>query len=284
MPDEQTTGSAAAGSPDSLIKTDPAASAANSAGESGQQPTAQTSDNQKTNADGNKGEGEFDYKKGYEELESKMGAQGVELGDYRKFFKDIEPLLQKLENQPELVQAILDGKIDSKLAQSVLEGKIKPEEAEAVTKAHDEVKKEMGEEKYSKASAEEVQKLVSEQLNKFKSEIEGRMNENESLRDFAKRVESFVDKTPDFADYAADVEKWLDDHPEQDDIEVAYRVVKGLALEKKAKEAEEAQKGEDAKNLASNAAGGSSQGAAVIQDKEVVDQLIGNSQNPNVFG
>lgn len=273
MPDEITAGSAAAGSSEDLIKNDPA-TGANGAGESGQ--PAQGEPDQGDASD-------FDYKKGYEELESKLGAQGGEVGEYRKFFKDIEPLLNKLEGQPELVQAILDGKIDSKLASSVLDGSIKPEDAEAITKAHDEVKKDLGDKKYENTSAENIEKLVSGQLDKFRDEMTSTLKESQSLQSFEARVNDFIANTADFADYATNIEKWLDDHPEQDDIETAYQVVKGIALAHKAEEERQSKEGEDAKNMAANAAGGASQGAQVVTDTNIADQLIGNTRNPNVF-
>jgi len=87
-----------AGSSDTLIKTDPAKSAA---GES-------VDTDAQTNEDKGSGD-ETVAKSQYEELESKLGEQGNELGKYRDFFKQVEPLLGELDKQPELVQAIVDG-------------------------------------------------------------------------------------------------------------------------------------------------------------------------------
>lgn len=275
MSDDIKTGSVNTGNPDNLIKSDPA-TGANNAGESGQKVAQGAAGD----AGGIKS---FEYQKSYEELELKIGSQGAELGEYRKFFKDIEPLLNKLDGQPELVQAILDGKVDTKLAQSVLEGKVKLEDAEAVTKAHDDVKKELGDKKYEQASAKDIEKLVSDKLAEFRTEVKQNLDENKSLNDFEAGINTFIANTPDFAEYAAKVEKWFEDHPSQDDIETAYLAVKGLVLAEKEKEIKETREGEDAKDLAANAAGGASQGAKVIQDRNVVDTLIKGRPNPNLF-
>jgi len=58
------------------------------------------------------------------ELESLVGRQSTELGEYRKFFQDIAPLLDKLDKQPEVVQAILAGNLTVDLAKAVMEGRI----------------------------------------------------------------------------------------------------------------------------------------------------------------
>ena len=90
---------------------------------------------------------EYIPKTQYEEAEKKIGEQGKELGDYRGFFNEINPLLEKLQEQPELVQAILDDKLTSELAEAALAGKVKVEEATEVVGAHKDVKKDMGEKK-----------------------------------------------------------------------------------------------------------------------------------------
>lgn len=87
------------------------------------------------------GESATDLKAQYEELQTKLGSQGQELGEYRQFFQGISPLLDKLDEQPELVQAIIDGKVNSELAKAAAEGKVQIEDAAIVSKAHEEVKK-----------------------------------------------------------------------------------------------------------------------------------------------
>ena len=71
---------------------------------------------------------EYIPKTQYEEAEKKIEEQGKELGDYKEFFNDINPLLEKLQEQPELVQAILDDKLTPELVEAVLAGKIKVEQ------------------------------------------------------------------------------------------------------------------------------------------------------------
>lgn len=68
--------------------------------------------------------GEIDKSKAYDELVSRFGTQGTELGEYRAFFQNIAPLLDKLDQAPELVQAIIDGKVDKGIAQAVMEGRV----------------------------------------------------------------------------------------------------------------------------------------------------------------
>src|SRR3990167_4171553 len=80
----------------------------------------------------------------YDELQSKLGEQGSELGEFRKFYQEITPLLEKLDKYPDLVEAIVADKFNDKLAKAVLDGKVKIEEVVQVQKAQEEVKKDMG--------------------------------------------------------------------------------------------------------------------------------------------
>jgi hypothetical protein len=226
-------------------------------------------------------------KKQYEELETKLGSQGTELGEYREFFNQITPLLNKLDQQPELVQAIIDGKVDGPLAKAVLEGKVSIKEAETVTKAHEEVKKDVGSQTYNTLKPEEVEKLVSEKVEKMATTIGDNLKKNidevEEIRNFEKKTSDFINSTPDFVDYADDISKWFDEHENQDDIEIAYNAVKGIVLDKKSKEAQQKNEGEAAKAVAADVGGGPSQNASVVQDKRVIDELIGGRTNPNIF-
>jgi len=49
-------------------------------------------------------------------LENVITKQGQEIGEYRQFFADVAPLLDKLDKNPELVQAIINGNITPELA------------------------------------------------------------------------------------------------------------------------------------------------------------------------
>lgn len=238
---------------------------------------------------------ETPLQKSYNELETKFGHQGKELGDFRSFFKEISPLLDKLDAQPELIQAIIDGKVDSSLAKAAVEGKISIQDAKAVTKAHEEIKKEVGKKDYEDLSPEQIEEKILEKVNEKVNENVKKLGENisknvkkttdeaEERREYSDSIDKFIEKTEDFPEYAEAINKWISDNPEQDDIKIAYRVVKGIALEKKAKENDKINQGEEAKKIAANAGGGGSQGGTVVNDKNIVDQFIGNSSNPNVF-
>ena len=241
-----------------------------------------------------KGTGDVDLsnyisRQDYEELEKKLGVNSEELGSYRNFFKEISPLLDKLQDSPEVAEAILEGKLTAEMASAILEGKITAGDATKVVEAHQQVKDSMGTEKYKKASSEEVQKLVEDQLrgvdekikqatDKFSKDI----SEIEDKREYENKVQDFIGSVEDFGDYSESVVKWLEDHPTVYDIEVAYYAVKGKALAEKASKDAEIKKAEDQKNMAANAGGGYSQGKQIVQDKNVLDDLIGGRSNPNL--
>jgi len=219
----------------------------------------------------------------YEQLEKKLGEQGVEVGDFRKFFNEISPLLDKLQTQPEVVEAIMAGKLDSALAKAVSEGKVKIEDATAVASAHEEVKKELGKKEYAQASPAEIEKLVENKINALKSSMESGMKNLEEKRKFEGGVNDFVKETPDFPEFADRIVSYLEEHPEIYDISVAYDAVKGRALIEKQAQSDKVSAAEAAKNVAANAAGGSSQGARIVQDPNVIDTLISRKSNPNVY-
>lgn len=227
----------------------------------------------------------------YKELEKKLGEQGKELGDYRSFFEEVSPLLEKLDADPDLTKAILDGKISSETLKPVLEGKASIDDAKAVTKAHEDVKKEMGKEGYDKATPEEVEARVAEKLgkefdtklDKFKAEVTQNLNDSEKLKEFEDRISSFIDATPDFPQYAEAIDKWCDEHPHIVDIQVAYEAVKGQALADRYKKEEEERSAEAAKDVAANASGGSSKSTGQFNKEELLDKLIRGTGNPNVF-
>jgi soluble cytochrome b562 len=138
-----------------------------------------------------------DYEAMYKELESKFGSQGQELGEFRSFFEGIGPLLEKLDKSPELVQAIVDGKINADLAKAALEGKITVGEAQVVNQAHAEVKKELGKKAYENLSSEDINNLIMSKVEEVKQDLEGKVKENEEMRDFERGVQDFIDRTGD---------------------------------------------------------------------------------------
>lgn len=219
----------------------------------------------------------------FKNLEQLVGKQGQELGEYRQFFADVAPLLEKLDKNPELVQAIIDGKIDANLAKAAMDGKITINDAQAVTKANEDVKKALGSRAYNAASQEDIAKLIEEKVAAAKDEFKSNLKEIEETRSFEAQVNEFIAKTPDFADYAKEIDKWLDAH-DITDIEVAYYAVKGQLSEREAKKRAEEAQGEYAKDVALNAGGGNSrvtysgEGAA-----NIADSLIAGRSNPNVF-
>jgi len=225
----------------------------------------------------------------YEEAEKKLGEQGRELGEFRTFFKEVSPLLDKLQEQPELVEAIMDGKVDASLAQAVLDNKVKIEDAANITKAHDAVKKDLGTKGYKSTSPEDIEKMVSDKVDKVTKKLEDTKKDfkkdlktSEERRKFEGTVEDFINKTEDFSEYAASINEWLEGHPDVYDIETAYYAVKGKSLAGKKAEEDTIAKAEAAKLVAANAAGGGSQGAQLATDPNVADTLIADSSNPNL--
>ena len=219
----------------------------------------------------------------YKELETVVGKQGQELGEYRQFFADVAPLLDKLDKAPELVQAIIDGKIDSDLVKAALEGKISYKDAKDITSAHVEIKKELGAKKYENASSEEISRLIEEKVSSAKDEINEKMKDAEDLRSFESTVNDFISRTPDFADYARDIDIWLDNH-DITDIEVAYYAVKGQVSERDAKRLADQNKAEHEKDIALNAGGGNSRVTySGAEGDRLIDTLVAGKANPNVF-
>ena len=216
------------------------------------------------------------------ELESLVGRQGQELGEFRKFFQDISPLLDKLDKNPDIVQAIINDNITADLAKAAMEGKVSIADAQVVSKAHADVKKEIGKEAYVKTSSEDIAKLVEDKVKEVRGEFENKLKERDELGAFESGVQDFIARTPDFAQHAAEIDKWLDEH-DVTDISVAYYAVKGELSEKEAKKAAEADLAEHQKNLALNATGGGTRATYIVGDPNVVDQLIAGKSNPNIF-
>ena len=225
-------------------------------------------------------------KEQYLELQKKLGSQGQELGEYRDFFKEVEPLMDKLETQPDLVKAIIDGKINSDLIKSVAEGKLPLEAAKEVSKAHEEVKSSLGDKKYSESTPEEINTMIQEKIDKevgkARTEFLKSLNDTEKLREFENRISGFIAETKDFPKYAKEIDNYINTH-NITDIRVAYDAVKGQALSAEKDKNEELAKVEYAKNLAANASSGELPRHTLVQDKNVIDRLISGRSNPNHF-
>jgi hypothetical protein len=216
--------------------------------------------------------------KAYEELSARLGQQGQELGEYRKFFENIAPLLDKLDQSPELVQAIIDGKVDKDIAKAVVEGRVDVRDVAAVSQANAEVREKLGEKAYDMATPESIAKLVEEQVAKFRKEFEDKAD----LQTFQDYSQKFIEKTPDFQEYADDIDKWLDTH-DVTDIEIAYYAVKGQMSESKAKKIAEINAAERAKEVMGNAQGGGQTAQYATDGTPMVDTLISGRPSPNSF-
>ena len=216
--------------------------------------------------------------KNYDELEKRFGSQGQELGEYKQFFQNIAPLLDKLDAAPELVQAIIDGKVDKGIAQAVMEGRVDVRDAAAVQQAQEKVKEDLGKKGYDLATPESITKLVEEQVAKFRKEFE----EKADLKTFQDYTQSFIAKTSDFQEYAEEVDKWLDTH-DVSDVEVAYYAVKGQMSEAAAKKAADLAAAERAKEVMANASGGGQTAQYAADGTPAVDRFIAGRPNPNSF-
>lgn len=193
------------------------------------------------------------------------------------------PLLNKLDESPELVNAILSGKVDKNLAEAALNGNVTIATAEAITQAHTEVKKELGAGGYKQTSADEIAKMVEEKVGQVRKETAEKLRDMEDTRNFEVSVQDFISRTPDFTDYARDIDRWLSAHDDVTDIEVAYWAVKGQLSDREAKKLAVENAAENAKNMALNAGGGGQRSNFVPASDELVDQLIAGKSNPNVF-
>jgi len=216
------------------------------------------------------------------ELESLVGRQGQELGEYRKFFTDIGPLLDKLDKSPEIVQAILDGHVTADLARAATEGKVNISDAQIVSKAHEDVKKDLGKEGYAAVSSEQISKMVEDKAREMKVDFDAKFKERDELSAFESNVNDFIARTPDFADHASEIDKWLDVH-DVTDIAVAYYAVKGELSEKEAKKQVNIDIAEAQKNIALNAGANSGRATYIVNNADLVDTLISGKSNPNVF-
>ena len=233
-----------------------------------------------TNGPADAGQPGTDYKALYEELETKLGSMGNELGEYRSFFQGVAPLLEKLDKSPELVQAIVDGKVDQDLAKAVLEGKFTIGDAKVVTQAHADVKKDLGKKEYAAASQEEITKLIEEKVNEAKKDLGKDLKEVEEMRNFEANINEFVANTPDFPQYAEAINNWIDEH-DTTDIRVAYYAVRGEMAEREAKDKAAKEAAEYQKGMAPSV--GQSGSYYIPEGGDAIDSLIAGRSNPNVF-
>jgi hypothetical protein len=216
--------------------------------------------------------------KAYDELAARFGSQGQELGEYRTFIQNIAPLLDKLDQAPELVQAIIDGKVDKDIANAIVEGRVDVRDAATVQQAHEDVKDKLGAKAYDLATPESITKLVEAQVSKVRQEFE----EKADLQNFQDYTQKFIEKTPDFQEYADEIDKWLDSH-DVADIEVAYYAVKGEMSEANAQKVADQVAAERSKEMMSNAQGGGYSAQFTADGTPLVDRLIAGRPNPNSF-
>lgn len=218
----------------------------------------------------------------YKGLERKLGEMGNKLGEFNQWLEGAKPVLDVLDANPELVQAIVDGKVTSEMAKAALEGRLTVAEARAIDKATEDVKKDVGKTAFSSLTPEQVERLVEEKLATVKTAVEDRFTEAEKMREFEKGTEEFIASKPDFAKYAKQISEWLDKH-DVADVSVAYYAVKGATLD--AMSAEEARKAEAeaSKAAAMNAMGLGSPRAGAISDPDIIDQFIMPSRSANMF-
>lgn len=215
----------------------------------------------------------------YKALEQRLGSQGRELGDYRQFFQNIAPLLEKLDQAPELVQAIIDGKVNKDLAQAVIENRVDIKDAAIVQAAHESVKEKLGTQGYNAASTADITKMIETQVGKVRKEFE----EKAELQSFEDYTRNFIQNTPDFQTYSGAIDQWLEDHDNITDIEVAYYAVKGRMSETAASRAAEEAAVQRSKDLMANASGGGVRTNYAADGTPLVDQLIANRSNANLF-
>lgn len=224
------------------------------------------------------GQGVVDEKM-YKELETKLGTMGNELGEYRTFFQSVSPLLEKLDQAPDIVQAILDGKIDSSLAKAAYEGRVDIKDAAVVSQASQAISQALGQKGAESLTVSQIEKLIEDKAKEIRNELD----EKTSLAAFEERTTDFIASTKDFPEFAGEIDKWLDAHPDVNDVEIAYWAVKGKLSSSVAQKTAEEIAAENAKNLMANASGGGVHANASQDGVSIVDQLISGSVNPNIF-
>lgn len=204
--------------------------------------------------------------KNYKDLESKMSEQGNELGEYRKFVNEAYPILEKLGDSPELLEAIREGKIDDTTVKQILSGTVTSQEGQQIVQAA--TKEANKEGKSQNMTEEQIDALVNTKAQEALKAVDQRISDLREEQDFKTRVDEFVSKTPDLKECIGEVQQWLEDH-NSEDLEVAYYAVKGQISEREARKKVEAEFAENAKGLAANAAGGSGSSGGRVYSGEV---------------
>lgn len=243
----------------------------------------QTSDNASgsASADGNSsGDGQAtsndsNLQSQYDQLYTKFGSQGEELGTYRQFYNDVAPLMELLEKNPDIEEALTSGKFDGELAKAVLEGRVTKDAAATVADAHQQVKDDMGDKSYKDASAEDISKKVEELVaqgidaalkpilaqNAEKVDALGsKLDAQQENADAIQAIQSFIDKTPDFGHFSTAVQERMEEKPGES-IADAYEMVKARFIVSEAGKSQDAQNVESSKQVIANAGGGKSSNA-----------------------
>jgi hypothetical protein len=109
------------------------------------------------------------------------------------------------------------------------------------------------------------------------------LNDAEKLRSYENSINEFINSTPDFPEYADKISKWFTEHPDQDDIRIAYDVIKGKEIQEQMATNQTKAEAEAAKEMALNAGGGMGMGSGTITDESTIDKLISHISNPNAF-
>ena len=209
--------------------------------------------------------------------ENKNQEQGNELSQeeiqqLKSFHEDMAPIGQHLSEQPKVLKAILDGKINDEWFDNAMSSLTVPKEASPAPKEEGSKPQESKEPStfINDAIAREIAPL-RENLEEMKVRVE---------------MEDMLKLNPDLNDYVEDIAKWYDDHPdlERTPMETVYRAVKQAKTEDVMKKEEEARKAKEAEDAAKNASGGdgssSGSSAPVNPFKGVMDAAKGFS----VFG
>jgi len=239
---------------------------------------------------GESGQGKVDVQQLVQEnenLKKVLGEQGNELGEYREFLKNIEPLAKKLEDNPAVFDLIMEGKINDEVAKMVAEGKISAKEAKDVAQAHTEVAKEAGA-KLSKMTPDEVERLVEEKVRESRDEMERtvgtRVDEFRKEQGLITDAAEFIEGTADFAEYAEAIDDYLGKHPDLVDVAEAYYAVKGRELTRQAAEGAEAEAAEAAKRVAvGSVPGGGLMQRGPVRNDALVDSLFGAENSPTSY-
>lgn len=221
----------------------------------------------------------------YENLEKKLGEQGEELGKMRSYIEDLEPFMEKIQNNEALVDAIFADKITPDMAKAILDGKVSMGEATKIADANEKVKQELGASEYSKLSPEDLEARISQKVEERVSqklkELDAKFDSHEEERKFTQRIEKFIANTPDYSEYAEDVNKFFEEHPHESDIEIAYKAVKADHLQKKLDEKNGKDAAEYAKELALNNAAGDNRGGSVPTEGTAFEDFVANIKNSN---